>query len=301
MSLTGSMRSEPLHPAELGATLFIPASHSGLCAVLSGTKYPALRSTVVDFEDGIDPAQHETALEQFAALLCGLTSVQLLRFVRPDSPSTLLKMLKMPHIDRIDGFVLPKFGLDNATAWLEPFQHNTYVLMPSLEGTELFCDQKIADIAAFLLPYRSRIPVVRFGLEDMFRHLGLSRTQGNKLKDIAAVCTVIGRLVTMLKPLGFSVSGGVYKFYRDADGLRNEAVWDLQQGLLGKTIIHPSQIEVIEAAYRVPAAEFERARRIKKMHGGVCGMDGTMLEPATQRPWAHTILKRAELYGVTEQ
>lgn len=294
------MRSEPIHPAELGATLFIPATHPGLGAVLSDGKYPALRSAVVDFEDGIDAAGRDTALLQFADLLDTLTPARLLRFVRPDRPETLDTMLRMPHIGDIDGFVLPKFGLDNAAAWLEPLKRSAHYFMPSIEGTELFSDQLLAEVAAMLLPYRPRIPTVRFGLEDMFRQLGLSRAQGTRLEEIAAVMTVIGRLVTTFKPLGFSVSGGVYKFYRDAEGLRNEALWDLQQGLLGKTIIHPSQIEVVEEAYRVSAAEVEQARCIAMMHGGVSGMDGAMLERTTQYPWAQALLKRAELFGIVE-
>jgi len=292
------MRSEPIHPAELGGTLFVPATHPQLEAVLSGEKYPQLRSVVIDLEDGIDNHVRSEALERVQALLPSLQPASLLRFIRPHSPEMLATLLRGEGIGNIDGFVLPKFGLDNATQWLGHMQQTPHAFMPSVEGKELFSANDLQTIARLLLPFKERIPSIRFGLEDMLRQLGMVRDCSAPLHTLIAPSYVIAMVLTTFKPCGFNVSGGVYKCYGDLPGFKAELEEDLRQGLLGKTLIHPSQIAVVEEVYRVTAAEKGEAEAIVNASTNVAALHGMMLEKPTQRPWAEMILRRAVHYGV---
>ncbi|WP_345984463.1 HpcH/HpaI aldolase/citrate lyase family protein [Sulfurimonas sp. HSL-1656] len=297
-SPVGPMRSEPFHPAELGGTLFVPATHPGLAAVLSGEKYPQLRSCVIDLEDGIDAADRPGALRQLRTLLPQLADTALFRFLRPSSPQMLAELLRLEGVERIDGFVLPKFGTENAEAWLTLLDDNAFAFMPSIEGDDLFSQARLHALAERLQPYSDRIPTLRFGLEDMLRQLGMQRDCETPLYELVAPAQVIATLITVFKPRGFNLCGGVYKCFRDADGFAKELEADLKQGLFGKTIIHPSQIEAVERAYRVDAVQLEQAERIVSASCNVSNFRGMMVEKPTQLPWAQMILRRAALYGV---
>jgi len=292
------MRSDPIHPAELGGTLFVPATHPQLDAVLSGAKYPQLRSVVVDLEDGIDSPQRTEAFARVQALLPSLTPASLLRFVRPESPGMLATLLGTEGTGNLDGFVLPKFGLDNADEWLGLMEQTPHAFMPSVEGRELFSQEALHGLVRCLQPYRDRIPSIRFGLEDMLRQLGMVRDCERPLYTLMAPSHVIATVLTTFKPYGFNVSGGVYRCYRDLRGFETELEDDLRQGLLGKTLIHPSQIAVVEEVYRVTATQKSEAEAIVNASRNVTAHHGMMLEKPTQRPWAEMILKRADLYGV---
>jgi citrate lyase beta subunit len=292
------MRSDPIHPAELGGTLFVPATHPQLEAVIGGTKYPQLRSAVIDLEDGIDRGDLPAALDRVESLLPSLEPSAVLRFIRPDSPQTLERLLAAEGIERIDGFVLPKFGLENADKWLTHLYNTPFAFMPSIEGADLFSRESLVEIAEMLKPMRERIPTVRFGLEDLMRQLGIARDCNTPLYGLVAPAQVIASMLTAFKPLGFSVSGGVYKCFQDSEGFNAELEADLKQGLLSKTIIHPSQIGIVEETYKVHREEKAHAEAIVRASTNVSAARGIMLERPTQLPWAETILKRAALYGV---
>lgn len=299
MSPIGSMRSESIRPAQLGGTLFVPATHPQLRSVVDGSKYPRLRSVVIDFEDGIDDAARPEALERLRALMPSLDTPKPFSFIRPDTPGTLAKIVSMNGVNNIDGFVLPKFGLDNADDWLNPLFGKPFAFMPTIEKRDLFSQEKLAELAEMLVPFREQIPTVRFGLEDMLRQLGMIRDCDTPLYTLIAPAQVIATMITAFKPMGFNVSGGVYKCYQDMDGFKAELQEDLRQGLFGKTIIHPSQIAAVEEAYKVSAAERNMAETIVNATTNVSAFDGLMIEKPTQLPWARTILERAKLYGVS--
>jgi len=71
------------------------------------------------------------------------------------------------------------------------------------------------------------------------------------------------------------------------------------QGLFGKTAIHPNQIPVIEAGFRVSPKDLEEAKRILMPDAAaVFKMNGRMCEPTTHTKWAQAIVERAGIYGV---
>ena len=70
-------------PLALGATLFIPANHKNLPAVLKRDKYPNLRSCVIDTEDGLHVKRPEDVLPQLCELLETHEPNSLYVFLRP--------------------------------------------------------------------------------------------------------------------------------------------------------------------------------------------------------------------------
>ena len=295
-------KRQSIHPLELGGTLFVPASHKNLEAVLSGERYPELRSVVIDFEDGLAAPDRPEALKRFSNTLATLKESRLIRFVRPQDPQMLKTFLELREIDKIDGFVLPKFGLGNAEAYLSLFPLSaspfTHSLMPSIEGEELFDAQKLQKLREMLLPYREQIICIRFGAEDMLRQLGLRRAPGKSLYGMLVPSQVIAGILATFKPHGFDISAPVFPDFSDKAGFKEEIRKELENGFVSKTIIHPGQIAPMNELYNVTEDELREAKALLSKKEGVMNLGGRMGETKTQSPWAKQILKRAELFNV---
>jgi len=288
-----------IHPLELGGTLFVPASHKHLEAILSGGKYPDLRSVVIDFEDGLTDADRPRALRGLEQTFSALEERPLLRFIRPQDHRMLESLLAKKGIARIDGFILPKFGLDNAEKYLSLLRSKAdHFFMPSIEGEELFDTCRLQQLRETLLPYKDRIICVRFGAEDMLRQLGLRRVPGKSLYDMLAPAQVIANILTTFKPHGFDISAPVFPDFSDKAGFKEEIRRELENGFVSKTIIHPGQIAPMNELYNVTEDELREARVLLSQKDGIINLNGRMGETKTQSPWAEQILNRAVYFDV---
>ena len=292
---------EHIHALELGGTLFVPASHKNLEAILSGTKYPDLRSVVIDFEDGLASADRPEAFNNLSTILENLKETNLLRFIRPPDHLILQELLKQNNIEKIDGFILPKFTLESAERYLtiikdQKLKIKNLNIMPSIEGKELFNIQQLQELREVLTPYKKQIICIRFGAQDMLRQLGL-RQEGS-IYEMLAPKEIISNLIITFKPFGFDISAPVYPHFSDVEGFKKEVDFELQNGLISKTIIHPSQILPIKALYTVTPKEYAEANTLINQESNVINLHGSMGETPTQRPWAFMINRRKDLYGL---
>lgn len=285
-------------PYHLGATLFVPATHKHLNAIAKSEKFGKLQSIVIDTEDGIDTGKLEDALFKVEKLLLQELPSRLLRFIRVKDVDTLKRFLELKNIDKIDGFVLPKFD-NSVEEYLQVMQNNNFLFMPSIEGRALFDVLKMQTIRSKLLEFQERIICIRFGAEDMLKQLQLQREKNVSLYDMLVPSTVISNLLMTFKPYGFDISAPVYKFYEDEEGFKKELRYELQNGFVSKTIIHPKQIEWLQELYRVNEREIEKAEKILQT-SSVGSFEGEMLEKSTQEKYAKTILLRRDIYTMQE-
>jgi citrate lyase subunit beta/citryl-CoA lyase len=84
---------------------------------------------------------------------------------------------------------------------------------------------------------------------------------------------------------GIDILDGVYNDLSDADGFAAECVQARDLGFDGKTLIHPSQIEICNAAFSPSQAEVAQAKKIiaafdrpENKGKGVIELDGRMVE-----------------------
>jgi len=283
---------------ELGATLFVPATHKSLNSIVCDSKYPALKSILIDTEDGITQDESETALQNIENLLEIYKPKELLVFIRPRNIKTLKKIITLEGINKIRGFILPKFSLSNAAEYLEVFDSLDFSLMPSIEGEELFNHVKLHELKELLLPYREKIILVRFGLEDMLKQLKMKRSCEVSPFDVSITSSVLGNFIATFKSAGFDVSGGVYPCFKDVDGFVKDVKRDLLEGLISKTIIHPNQIELVHEQYRVSREEFDNAMEICVSQEAVFAQNANMAEVITMKPYSQEIVLRGEVYGL---
>ena len=107
--------------------------------------------------------------------------------------------------------------------------------------------------------------------------------------------------------MDYIVSGPVWEYYHSHNwekGLYHEIADDKLCGFVGKTVIYPSQIAVVNEAYKVSKSDYEDASAIlnwdKTSHSLVAGSAGKerMNEYKTHSRWALRTLLMAEYFGI---
>ena len=128
-----------------------------------------------------------------------------------------------------------------------------------------------------------RLAGLTWGAEDLSAALGASTT-----RDADGRFSEPYRLARTLTLLAAHAAGveaieTLHADYRDLDGLRAAAQAARRDGFTGMLAIHPSQVEVINAAFVPEADEVEWARRVVAAFAepgaaGTVGMNGSMLD-----------------------
>jgi citrate lyase beta subunit len=289
---------------QLGASLYVPATRRDLALLGNGQKYPRLRSLIFCTEDAIRPDELEAALRTLAEALPRLAPAPMLRFVRVRDPRVMERVLAMPGIGGVDGFVLPKATRRNLPAYLSLLgPRDPFVLMPTLETAEAFDAREMAALREALSDeaVRARILALRIGGNDLLHLLGVRRSPRRTVYE-TALGPVISMLATTFIPHGFPLTAPVFEGLAHAEVLQAEVARDIDHGLLGKTAVHPDQVAQIEAMYAVEREELEMARAmLGPAAPGVFRMHGVMCEQATHWRWARTVLERADVFGVTDE
>lgn len=283
-----------LNAYRLGASLYVPATHHDLLNIANGTRWPKLRSVIFCTEDAVAETALEFATENlrncFAQMI---TPCAMLRFVRVRHPDILTRLLLLPGIEKIDGFVFPKLDLNNVDTYMNLLTDSPYLCMPTLETRDVFETAKLITLRDHLLGsgYQRRILALRIGGNDLLSILGIRRP-----RDRTIYCTPLGhtiaQIVTVFKPFGFQITAPVFEHFDCPEILREELSEDIAHGLCGKTAIHPDQIPIIETGFRVIPTDLEAAQRILNDKRAVFQFNGSMCEVATHRGWAEHILER---------
>jgi citrate lyase beta subunit len=291
-----------MNALELGATLYVPAIRQDLFDIVTGRRHADLRSLVLCLEDSIRPAEVPMAMTRLAQLLIRLgqqeEAPRPALFIRPRDETMLERILGLPGVAAVHGFVSPKVTADNLPSYLRSLASDQHVLMPTLETREVFDQAELRRLRDQLLSVEHRILAIRIGGNDLLHNIGARRSAVRTAYQ-GPLGATIATLVTTFAPFGFRLSAPVFEHFDRPDLLREEVEYDIDHGLLTKTAIHPAQVAIIQDAYRVQPEEVAAARSILSAdRGGVFALGGSMCEPATHSRWAETVMLRAGLYGV---
>jgi citrate lyase beta subunit len=167
-----------LNAHRLGASLYVPATHRDLLDIANGLRWPELRSVIFCTEDAVAPEALEAALENLATCLEQMSVTRpLLRFVRIRNPDILERILSLPGVDKLNGFVFPKVDRRNVDYYMAPIKGSSYVVMPTIETRDAFDVQKMIAFREHLLNqgYENRILALRIGGNDLLSMLGIRR------------------------------------------------------------------------------------------------------------------------------
>lgn len=210
-------------------------------------------------------------------------------------------------------------------------------IMPILESAAVIHLESrataLTNIYTLLDANREDILSVRIGATDMASAFGLRRSRDLSIYDVNVVANVIGDIVNVLgRPDGgFVISGPVWEHFSNTervlrpqlrvtpfagpqekelrrrlmtanlDTLIREIELDLANGLLGKTVIHPTHVNLVHAMSVVSHEEYLDALSIAgNVNGGAAASPygNKMNEMKPHQAWARRTLLRADAFGV---
>ncbi len=290
-------------PWMLGAPLYMPGNRRDIMEIANGDKYSMLRSMIFCTEDAISKTEVDSCVRHIGLCLQGFREpTHQFRFIRARNPEILARLLALPNIEKIDGFVLPKFTEAVFDAYFDQLKGTSFKVMPTLETKEVFDVNAMIQLREGLLQdtIAQRILMLRIGGNDLMNLLGLRRSRLSTIYE-TPIGNVISQLVTIFKPYGFSLSAPVFEFLDDSETLQKEIKLDLAYGLLGKTAIHPTQVSTIEENYAVDLEDYEMALSLSDTEApAVFRMHNAMCEVATHHQWASNIINRQQCYGIKD-
>lgn len=228
------------------SALYIPASKE---RALDKARHLPADAIIFDLEDAVIPAEKTAARALLVRVLSEADYGPRTRIVRVNGLDTPWGADDLAAIAtlRIEAVLLPKVGgpadLDAAAA-LVP--HSLWAMMETAAGM-----LNAAAIAA-----HPRLEGMVMGTNDLLRELG-ARVRPDRLPLLPG----LGLCLLAARAEGRVILDGVYNAFRDGEGLRDECAQGRDLGFDGKTLIHPDQLAIANAAFAPSEAEIELARR----------------------------------------
>lgn len=285
----------------LGATLYTPCTHGNLSSIVQNTP-DMTRSVVLCLEDSVNEDELSTALNNLRqSLLDFQPTDQVKRFIRPRNPLVLAEILNYKNIEKIDGFVLPKFDLHAIELYekvIQEQEHEHFSYMPIIETAQAFDQNAMARLSQKLKKWGDKVICLRIGGNDLMNLLGIKRMKGMTTYD-TPLRSVIDQLIINFRPQGFELSAPVFDLIEDLETLEKEVKMDLAYGFYAKTAIHPTQVAVIEDAFSCfSETHLGQAESVlDNKAAAVFKFNGQMMEKTCHNRWATRTIKLAECYN----
>lgn len=213
--------------------------------------------------------------------------------------------------------------------------------MPVLESPELiYRESRTAFLTSTknaLDEVRDSVLAVRMGVTDMSSVYGLRRSRDLTIYDVHVISSAIADVANVFARYegGYQVTGAVWEHFtdrerlfkptlrsspfsdndgrsmrtelviRDLDGLIREIELDRANGILGKTVIHPLHVSLVNSMSIVTHEEYSDALDITNAdalsRGAVASTyRNKMNEQKPHTPWAMKTLLRAQAFGVAK-
>lgn len=309
----------------VGALLYCPANNESIVNSIITERFGSKYSLALCLEDTIGDNFVEEAEKTLIASLNAIYNKKkeddfyipkiFIRVRYPEQISSLYENLQDARA-LVTGFIVPKFCLETVDAYIEEIKkvnavskHKVY-MMPIFESSTIFNLKERYDI---LYTLKAKLDLVeeyilniRVGGNDLCHTFGFRRANDETIHDIKPISNIFADIITVFG-LNYVVSGPVWEYYNGPNwdkGLANELKFDRLCGFIGKTVIHPKQIELVNEAYKVSETDLEDAHAILDWNENTDSMvagsanSGRMNEYKTHFNWARTIIYLSEYYGV---
>lgn len=265
--------------------LFVPADSERKLARGLESGADAL---ILDLEDSVAAANRPVARRLARGFLEAHPSERIRRYVRvnPLASGLALDDLAATVAGRPDGILLPKCTPEDvrtADHYLSAFEAaagatlgpTTIIAIATETAQAVFELGRYAGVSP-------RLEAITWGAEDLSADIGGSN------KTLAGDYDGPYQLARSLCLLAASAAGvtaidTIYTDFRDADGLKAEALAARRSGFAAKMAIHPAQLAVINEAFSVGAEERQWAEKVvaafaAQPDAGTLALDGRMID-----------------------
>lgn len=309
----------------VGALLYCPANKQSLADSVIGEKFGTKFSLALCLEDTINDNFVEEAEQILVHSIhkiytgCQKQIFYLPKlFIRVRNPKQIIRLVKAfgQSIEIITGFIIPKFSPSNAEDYIhEIIRANEAVskkiyMMPIYESASLIDLRSRPEILYGLKDRLSSVEElvlnIRVGGNDLCHLFGFRRHCDESIHQIGPIANIFSDIITVYGT-DYVISGPVWEYYSGdhwETGLTREIAEDKLCGFIGKTVIHPKQIPVVNRSCQVSKEDFTDAMSILNwdhnqggyVSGNLAGE--RMNEYKTHSNWARQILYLAEAFGI---
>ncbi|MEW9109483.1 MAG: HpcH/HpaI aldolase/citrate lyase family protein [Cytobacillus gottheilii] len=266
---------------------------------------------------------------------------QLLRLInQAEQALSLLTGIVIPKFNPVNGT-----KIINEIQMLHQRENFKLYVMPILETREIIYKETRLDellkIKAVLDEFSDYVLNVRIGATDFCGLFGIRRNTDTTIYDIAIMRDCITDILNIFSRSDspYLVSGPVWEHFsskerrlkpqlrqtpfrqrygqkglelrtdlidQQMDGLIREVLMDISNGIIGKTIIHPTHIKAVQALNTVSCEEYLDAKMILEQADGQKGVlkssySNKMNEIKPHYYWAEKTIKKSLIYGVLHE
>ena len=144
-----------------------------------------------------------------------------------------------------------------------------------------------------------RVVALALGAEDFTASMRSTRTKAG-----AEIFYARNAVLMACRFAGVEAVDAVFSDINDIEGLKTDVALTRNLGFDGKTVVHPRQIDVVNAAFTPSAKEIRYAKRVleaveegKREHKGAVTLDGGMIDKPMELR-ARTTLAQAKAAGI---
>lgn len=250
------------------SVLYIPASKE---RALEKAKGLACDAIIFDLEDAVAIDEKVPARDLLAETLPTADYGACLRIVRVNGLDTAWGHEDVLSVVDADAVLLPKV---NAAADVDAIAALTTLPIWAMMETPLGI-LNAAEIAA-----HPRLEGMVMGTNDLAKDLNTRHRP-----DREPLLTSLQMCLLAARAHGVTIVDGVYNAFKDDAGLKVECDQGRDMGFEGKTLIHPAQLEVANAAFAPSEAEIDLSKRqieafeqAERDGQGVAVVDGKIVE-----------------------
>ena len=316
----------------IGANMYMPATQNNIFKKLINNDFHDIGAISLCMEDAIDEAMLPEAQISALNLLNDLYNITqenknlnlpliFIRVRNPEQFKLFADMLTEKHVKMLTGFNFPKFNSKNGEDYFETLKNLSIKFNEVLYGMPIIEDEdvifketrfvELERIQHILLKYPEFVLNIRVGGTDFSSLYGLRRGINTPIYEIKVVADCLKDILNFFlrKGCDYVISGPVWEYFswdensEEINGLKKELMLDIENGFHGKTIIHPSQINIVNEQYIISYHEYIDAINTLESKGGVFkGSAGNrMCETNPHKRWAKKIVAKAEVFGVYDE
>ncbi|MBM6822944.1 HpcH/HpaI aldolase/citrate lyase family protein [Fusobacterium mortiferum] len=306
--------------------MYSPALNDKVVEMIVNKKYNFKYSLALCLEDSICDDMVSIAQKQVIKTLGKIANLKKLKgislpkiFIRVREAKQILEIFESLRegTESLTGFLIPKYSLENCDQYNEIISlinkksNKKIYIMPILESSDIInLDTRIKylkELKNKIDSIKEYILNIRVGGNDFCKEFRVRRNYKQTIYEITPVRNILSDILTVFSR-EYVVSGPVWEYFASENdewkrGLEKEIELDKLNGFIGKTVIHPKQIEVVNEGLKVSKEDYEDAKEIIKWENpelavGKSHNGQRMNEVKVHFKWAEKIVTLADIYGV---
>ena len=312
----------------VGALLYCPANTESIIDSLVNNKFDTPFSLAFCLEDTIRDDLVKEAEDQLIRTLQAIQEYSQTKsfylpkiFIRVREPGQASELYtRLEHaVSVLTGFICPKLSQHNIDSYVDEIKAINRIaakpvyMMPILESPSMI---DLRSRYQLLYSWKEKLDLIsdrvlniRVGGNDLCHAFGYRRTNSQMIQQIQPVYQILADIMTVFG-MDYVVSGPVWEYYAGDGwdlGMSRELSHDRLNGFIGKTVIHPKQIMLVNQAYRVSQADYDDAVSILDWDPKRSSMVSSSIESSrmneykTHYNWAKKILVLAQIYGISDE